>query len=482
MNTFSGAHIFGVVRHAERADAAFAVQPGGGPRWTRASDAQMWPFDPPITEEGKHAAGEAGIKIQAFADECGTKIDIILCSPYTRCVQTASAIASKLRPACRILIDHSVGEIFGPAIMSQSEPTKVVRPLDGALPSSVRRKQLLGGGSKVIGTWPTWPEDPRSARQRFANRFLTHLQRSMSSKRNFLLVTHADCVGAALSVMPSHADCVVEKIDYCGMFLARRLTGEAPPIFSQLNKFLQATPEDEGEGGDAADEAIIQQHKAADKAAELENTDVPDHSWQVRTFGIKAHRLNGDGPNTANASVFEKRTKALEKNTKMSPDKIRFLLGTLTDRPLGDRSEEFSMRSHMSGSTLLFNKSGDAASSQSQGSGSLHNSNELTTGGLLQMAMGGMKGGSPPASSSAPNKPVEEPGADSKGEGKEDTQVKCCRLNVCKEILRLELKGTDSAAPQTAAPPVRPPTMNATMNSLLQRRGNAAVGSLKLSL
>lgn len=71
-----------------------------------------------------------------------------------------------------------------------------------------------------IGDSPTWPEDFRSARRRYAERFLTFLHRGFKAKRNFVLVSHADCVGAALSMMPSEAHKMVESVDYGGFFLA----------------------------------------------------------------------------------------------------------------------------------------------------------------------------------------------------------------------------------------------------------------------
>merc|ERR1719454_2485712 len=76
--------------------------------------------------------------------------------------------------------------------------------------------------ARCVGDLPVWPEDLRASRCRFARRFLIYLRRSVRVRRNFLLVSHADCVGAALSMMPSQAGAVTEEVLPGGMFMALR--------------------------------------------------------------------------------------------------------------------------------------------------------------------------------------------------------------------------------------------------------------------
>jgi len=100
--------------------------------------------------------------------------------------------------------------------MGGSQPDRTCRPQELLSPRLRQRTSL----SKVVGEWPVWPEDGRAAHRRFASRFLWYLRWSCKARRNFLLVTHADSVGAALRVIPSHAGQMVERIDYGGMFMA----------------------------------------------------------------------------------------------------------------------------------------------------------------------------------------------------------------------------------------------------------------------
>jgi len=102
--------------------------------------------------------------------------------------------------------------------MGETKPTTSVRPRD--MLRAWCRSRGVKIMNKSIGESPMWPEDFRSARRRFAERFLTFLHRGFKAKRNFLLVSHADCVGAALSVMPSMANKLVESVEYGGHFLA----------------------------------------------------------------------------------------------------------------------------------------------------------------------------------------------------------------------------------------------------------------------
>lgn len=75
----------------------------------------------------------------------------------------------------------------------------------------------------MIGEWPTWGEDLLCARRRYAARFLTYLNRHKITRRNFIIVTHADCVGAALSMMPSQVDQLIQSVEYGGLFFASRV-------------------------------------------------------------------------------------------------------------------------------------------------------------------------------------------------------------------------------------------------------------------
>eukprot|EP00747_Dinoflagellata_sp_TGD_P023709 gnl/TRDRNA2_/TRDRNA2_130020_c0_seq1.p1 gnl/TRDRNA2_/TRDRNA2_130020_c0~~gnl/TRDRNA2_/TRDRNA2_130020_c0_seq1.p1 ORF type:complete len:837 (-),score=94.49 gnl/TRDRNA2_/TRDRNA2_130020_c0_seq1:2-2512(-) len=215
--------LFAVVRHAARADGYDAFL--GGARWTQTDDFRKFPFDPPLSDLGMEGAAEVASTIVQFAEQSGSTFHIVISSPYYRCIQTAAIICRKLGKDCRMMIDVSVGEVFGPSVMGEQEPSAPVRPAEHVFAECWNRGVALQ--KRRIGQWPTWPEDLRRARRRYASRFLAYLMRSRTARRNFVLVTHGDCVGAALSIMPSKASEVVERVDFNGCLLAKRSASKA---------------------------------------------------------------------------------------------------------------------------------------------------------------------------------------------------------------------------------------------------------------
>jgi len=217
------AQLFGVIRHCERADCPFAYYNRG--RWHETQDYQKWPLDPPLADSGTAKARGIASEVFEFAQASDCQVHVIISSPYFRCIQTAVEIFIELRSrqecsSPTILVDRSLGEVYGPAVMGSTEPIEPTRPLEETL------AYVWGRGIHdhvpIIGNWPAWPEDLGAGRRRFATRFLRYLQRSVTTSRNFLLVTHADCIGAALSIMPSQKDRFIEKVGYGAMFLATR--------------------------------------------------------------------------------------------------------------------------------------------------------------------------------------------------------------------------------------------------------------------
>lgn len=209
---------FAVVRHAERGDSLFAFTDGH--RWCDTEDFREHPLDPPLSDFGREQSVDIGAMLKERAEEADAPIHVVISSPYLRCIQTAASIV-KANPGVRLLIDRSLGEVFGPCVMGQNKPDAPVRPLADAL----KQAGLCAGPSssaRMIGKWPTWPEELSNARMRFACRFLRYLHRGSRAKRNFILVTHGDCVGAALAMMPSQVNTIISAIDYGGLFLATR--------------------------------------------------------------------------------------------------------------------------------------------------------------------------------------------------------------------------------------------------------------------
>jgi broad specificity phosphatase PhoE len=207
-----------VVRHADRADAISATIEGKS--WMHTADSKQWPKDPPLSDEGVKTAQAIGQSLHSLAAACSHSSVVVACSPYLRCVQTAIGICERL-PGARLLFDLSLGEIYGPSVMGTGEePAAVTRSIEQLL--AYCRARGVTCSPQAIGRWPVWPEDVDKARVRLASRFLVYLKRSADVQRNFILVTHADGVAAALRVMPSHYDQVAQRVEYGGRFMASR--------------------------------------------------------------------------------------------------------------------------------------------------------------------------------------------------------------------------------------------------------------------
>mmetsp|Transcript_40506 Transcript_40506/g.73225 ORF Transcript_40506/g.73225 Transcript_40506/m.73225 type:complete len:825 (-) Transcript_40506:81-2555(-) len=211
------AQLFGVVRHAERADVLSAVW--CGKPWLQTEDFRRYPLDPPLSDAGVEVAKGVAKRLRAAFQKAEGSMTIVVSSPYYRCVQTATHIAKELRTG--ILIDRSLGEIYGPTVMGDFQPPDDhIRPPEDTF--AYCQKHNVPIQRRCLGQWPVWPEQLRIAQRRYADRFLKYLHRSIVARRNFLIVTHADCVATALSMMPSQVDRSVQHVDYCGYFIAER--------------------------------------------------------------------------------------------------------------------------------------------------------------------------------------------------------------------------------------------------------------------
>jgi phosphohistidine phosphatase SixA len=153
----------------------------------------------------------------------------IISSPYLRCVQTAAKICKELGQVSRIIIDYSLAEVRSPDTLGEAGRQETTRPF-----KDIQAYCKLHGvhcRTETMGAMPAWPESFRSAKERFAHRFLEYLQWSLKSEQNFIFVSHADCVQATLALMPSHGERghVVSNVEFGGFFLATRETQRHSP-------------------------------------------------------------------------------------------------------------------------------------------------------------------------------------------------------------------------------------------------------------
>lgn len=242
-NRTLASQICGVVRHAERADSSFAFWGGDGKLWTNSADFRRWPLDPPLSDNGREEAREMADTIKLYAEERETTIHVIVCSPFLRCIQTALEICNACGPETRLMIDNSLGEVYGPRIMGEIEPSWTHRPIEEVVGEC--RRLGIRVADEAVGRRPRWPEELPDARQRYVTAFLRYLNRSLKAKRNFILVTHGDCVGSCLSMMPTQEGSFhrVESVHFGGMFLGCRqmipAAAEKPVNASTKKSLLQ---------------------------------------------------------------------------------------------------------------------------------------------------------------------------------------------------------------------------------------------------
>jgi len=211
--------MFAVCRHAERADSAWS-ESCVGPAWHETDEFLRHPCDPPLSAAGLAEASAMGHRMKKFAEENGQSFHFVVSSPYYRCVQTAVEIIKILGTGTELLLDASLGEVYNQDTMGVFEPSEPVRARDAALDLCSDAGITCRG--PVRGKWPVWRETVRDSKWRVGTSFLKLLRSSTAERTNFIVVTHAEGVGAALGVMPTEAGSCVSKVESGGMFLAAR--------------------------------------------------------------------------------------------------------------------------------------------------------------------------------------------------------------------------------------------------------------------
>mmetsp|Transcript_31059 Transcript_31059/g.56317 ORF Transcript_31059/g.56317 Transcript_31059/m.56317 type:complete len:456 (+) Transcript_31059:50-1417(+) len=312
-----------VVRHAERADAAFALF--NGQAWSRSEDAKRWPLDPPLSDDGEVGASEAAEVLHGFAKRLDAAVDVVVTSPYLRCVQTAAVICNKLGPNTRLMIDVSVGEIFGPSVLGDTEPRCHRRPLQRLL-QECKMRGVENACPKTFGTEPSWPETLSDGRQRFTESFLKYQHRSHCSCRSFVIVTHGDCVEAATRLFPMPSR--VTAVEPGGMLLASRRFHKSSELWlSSLTSLSKWWKPSAGHASDAlqdmTSEAVFSQ-----PVCSAEET---LGGWSVDSFLI--HYASSQRSQETRFKSVEKNKAHLRSPLHLSPDRLEEVLDSFADKP-----------------------------------------------------------------------------------------------------------------------------------------------------
>jgi len=311
------ASVCAVFRHAERSDN------GWDGIWAQTLEAQSWPHDPPLSNYGLEDASRAAAELVGSIEPGYAKFQVVVSSPYFRCVQTAVAMCQAVGPGVVLLLDAELGEIYGPDVMGDEEPARRTRPIE-----HIRRYckscgviLRLSPEEKMLGKLPTWPENLGRARARFVGRFLRYLKRSNQSKRSFVLVTHADGVAAALSTMPCMNSRAVSKVENAGFFIAHANLPKTPSSLLHWGSGISCGDESCESPSSTCDSNI---DLVADKGPLL----APGNGWSVKCSGLALGEGVGED--------FWASIQRWSRKTVFSELDIAKLLHCLPDRTLSD--------------------------------------------------------------------------------------------------------------------------------------------------
>lgn len=215
-----------ILRHSERADYA-------DPEWIKTEEGIAWPHDAPLTDRGHELARSVAAELKLLHQE--THFTAIACSPYRRCLETAAAAAAALK--LPVVVDQELGEVWDNHMPKEPRPYRsnedLVKMVE-SLGMKSMNPMLPEGGMKLFGKPPQYPETLEKAKSRYIVRIETYINQSANTERNFVLVTHADAVAAALQMFQrGNAD--VQNLDFCARIIAKRQvdpTGEDTMVYA----------------------------------------------------------------------------------------------------------------------------------------------------------------------------------------------------------------------------------------------------------
>jgi broad specificity phosphatase PhoE len=208
-----------VLRHSERKDYV-------DPTYKTSEEGIAWPHDAPLTERGLKLAAEVAKEIAVLHESAC--FAAVASSPYRRCMETAAEVAKLL--GLPIAIDQELGEVRDRTMpeehVAHRDPEQL-REMAKNLGVTVLNPMLeeqdppAGKGIKMFGKQPRWPETLEIAKQRYAVRLENYIEQSEKNERNYIVVTHADCVAAVL-VFFERGQADVQSMDFCARVIARK--------------------------------------------------------------------------------------------------------------------------------------------------------------------------------------------------------------------------------------------------------------------
>lgn len=208
-----------VLRHSERLDQMDAT-------YKETEEGKAWPFDTPITEKGFELARGVAAELADLHKE--VTFGAVVSSPYRRCMETASEVAKKL--GIPIIVDQEIGEVWDSSMPKDTLPhrsAKELRKMADDLKVQVKNPIMSDGGIKVFGKQPvSWPETMEAAHKRYLVRIETYIRQSAATRQNFIIVSHAPSIVAALDILErGNAD--IAGVSYCALVVAKRQVTQA---------------------------------------------------------------------------------------------------------------------------------------------------------------------------------------------------------------------------------------------------------------
>ncbi len=191
-----------VARHGERADAADAT-------WEQTAER---PFDPPLTPLGFLQAEATG---DALCAEPSLRVEAIFTSPFLRCVQTASAIASRLG-GVPLRVEPGLSEWLNPSWFPEGIP------IDGRMSTSELARAVEDGpyGSEVVvdqSYAPLWDAPSRGAELGDGVAALTFPEANpLDAMERYTAVLASLQAASPFSVVVTHGFGVQAIVEACG--------------------------------------------------------------------------------------------------------------------------------------------------------------------------------------------------------------------------------------------------------------------------
>ena len=227
---------YAVVRHAERADAAWDDD------WACSADAKAYPFDAPLTPAGVQQAQASGARLRQL-EPPQEGWGVVICSPFFRCVQTSIEVCKAT--GASLIIDHDWSEVCFPEMLEAREKQQGL----------TRPHEFLAEFVAQAGVNLRNPDAPRGlvwdrkrseclqdARVRYARKFVVCLDRAMLSHTSFIVVSHGECVPGCLQLLPEFRGAEVVSTPFCGMVVGRLEQSSARRKRSPLHVEITGTP------------------------------------------------------------------------------------------------------------------------------------------------------------------------------------------------------------------------------------------------